>query len=283
VDGQQRLRTLFSYIDAAVLSDFDPARDEFVVRKSHNEQLAGANFSDLEVEWQRRILSYKLPVITLPTAVEDQEVLRIFARLNSTGQALNYQELRNAEYFGAFKTLMYELAYEQLVRWRSWSIFDGDEIARMKEVELTSDLVHSMHETVRGKSKAALDNLYERYDDEYRQGREVARRFRTVMEAMEDSFGAVIPNSVFNREMHFYSLFLYTYDKLWGLGSALGRRRHRSMPTDRADRVLRLSSRFEQKRVPAKVLDSVARASTDVGRRTVRFDYTRRFLDGNVR
>jgi hypothetical protein len=38
-------------------------------------------------------------------------------------------------------TLAYILAYEQLSRWRAWKIFSENDIARMAEVEKTSDLV----------------------------------------------------------------------------------------------------------------------------------------------
>ena len=59
--------------------------------------------------------------------------------MNSTGVKLNAQELRNAEFFGEFKEVCYELATEQLNRWRHWGIFSPDRIARMMEVELTSE------------------------------------------------------------------------------------------------------------------------------------------------
>ena len=75
----------------------------------------------------------------LSSDVGDREVLSIFARMNSTGVKLNQQELRNAEFFGAFKTLIYESASSQLPRWRSWGVFDEEAIARMEEVELTTE------------------------------------------------------------------------------------------------------------------------------------------------
>jgi hypothetical protein len=38
VDGQQRLRTLFAFIDETTLDDFDPERDRFTVRRTHNQR-----------------------------------------------------------------------------------------------------------------------------------------------------------------------------------------------------------------------------------------------------
>jgi hypothetical protein len=43
VDGQQRLRTLFAFIDEAALKDFDPDRDRFTVRRAHSRSPSDAS------------------------------------------------------------------------------------------------------------------------------------------------------------------------------------------------------------------------------------------------
>ena len=110
VDGQQRLRTLISYIDPHSLRNYNESTDAFKVKKSHNSELANKSFDQLNKTLQQRILNYEFSVHVLPSETEDSEVLQIFARMNSTGVNLNKQELRNAEYFGEFKTIMYNLA-----------------------------------------------------------------------------------------------------------------------------------------------------------------------------
>ena len=141
VDGQQRLRTLMGFVNETLLRDFDPKRDRFEVRKVHNPEVADAAFPTLPEGIRKRILSYQFSTHVLPTDIEDREVLQMFARLNATGVKLNSQELRNAEWFGEFKTSMYSLALEQLDNWRGWKVLTEDQIVRMKEVEVTSDLV----------------------------------------------------------------------------------------------------------------------------------------------
>ena len=153
VDGQQRLRTIFSYIDTELLSDYRSTRDAFEIRKIHNKEIAGQRFQDLSEHRRNRILGYEFSTHVLPINTEDREVLELFARLNATGEKLNDQELRNAGYFGEMKTLMYELAREQLERWTGWKIFNDGQIARMKEVELTSDLSVNMIKGITGKSQ----------------------------------------------------------------------------------------------------------------------------------
>jgi hypothetical protein len=160
VDGQQRLRTLISFIEPELLRDFNSKRDSFVVTRTHNKEIAGKTFRQLSPEIRKNILGYDFSVHVLPSATEDRQVLQIFARMNATGVKLNDQELRNAEYYGEFKTLAYDLAYEQLNRWRAWKVFSEMEIARMTEVEETSDLMLLMLDGVRGKSQSALNRIF---------------------------------------------------------------------------------------------------------------------------
>ena len=39
VDGQQRLRTVFSYVDPGLLSNYNADRDDFRIDPAHNEEL----------------------------------------------------------------------------------------------------------------------------------------------------------------------------------------------------------------------------------------------------
>ena len=220
VDGQQRLRTLISYIDINLLKDSND-RDVFTVKKSHNQDIADKQFSELDRRVKQRILNYEFSVHILSSDTEDSEVLQIFARMNSTGVKLKDQELRNAEYFGVFKNMSYELAYEQLGRWRNWGIFSEQDIARMYEVEETSDLVRMMLEdSVLAKSQPKLNYLYKIHDDDFPLQQEVSTRFRYTMNKIDSIIGKDIVNTPFSRRGLFTTLFTFFYDKLYDLGSA---------------------------------------------------------------
>src|SRR6266446_9155386 len=221
VDGQQRLRTIFAYIDPGLLEDYDPTRDGFTVREIHNADLAGNTFKKLSERLRNRILSYEFSTHILPADVEDQEVLEMFARLNATGTKLNHQELRNAQYFGEFKTSMYQLALEQFNRWRTWSIFTDDQISRMREVEVTSDLAMNIVKGLSGKTQKRLDDIYDEYDDKFAQRKELELRFRRTMDEIDSLFGNRITETVYTSEVFFFSLFVFVYDALWRLGSDL--------------------------------------------------------------
>jgi hypothetical protein len=76
--------------------------------------------------------------------VTDAEVLAVFARLNTYTVRLNAQELRNAEFFGAFKQAVYRLALDHYAFWLNKGILTDQQIARMDEAELVSELAVTM-------------------------------------------------------------------------------------------------------------------------------------------
>lgn len=86
VDGQQRIRTLLSFIAPSVLGDqYDQQRDKFQIKAVHNKELADKGFAQLPAEVQQSILDYEFSVQILPSSIGDREVVQIFARMNSTG------------------------------------------------------------------------------------------------------------------------------------------------------------------------------------------------------
>lgn len=186
VDGQQRLRTILGYIDRALLPDFDAKRDEFVIKASHNRDLRNHRFDQLPTNLRQKILDYQFSVHVFPSDVDDRDILQIFARLNATGVKLNQQELRNADYFGEFKTTMYELAAEQLPRWRSWQIFSEDEIARMQEVELMSEFAILALDGLTAKSQKKIDDIYERFEEEFSLKDQIERRIHITFDTIDD-------------------------------------------------------------------------------------------------
>jgi hypothetical protein len=148
---------------------------------------------------------------------DDREILQIFARMNSTGVKLNPQELRNAEFYGEFKQLAYELATEQLNRWRTWDIFTPNQIARMAEVELTSEFMILIMNGITGKSKASIDNIYKQFDSELPDGAEISARLRETFDAIASTFAADEIARFFSKVSVFYALFARVYDLRYGI------------------------------------------------------------------
>ena len=274
VDGQQRLRTIISYINPSLLDDYKPSQDDFEIKNIHNEKLAGLQFDQLSERLRKRILEYEFSTHVIPASAEDREVLEVFARLNATGEKLNYQELRNAGYFGEMKTLMYELAREQLDRWTKWKIFSDNQVARMSEVELTSDIAINMINGLTGKSQRTLNKFYEKYDEQFAEKNTFRKRFRDTLEQIDDLIGEDIAGSVYTSEVHFFTLFVFIYDCLFELGSDLvPTQKPRILKRGLRSSLLQVGREFQEQQVPERVLDAVRRASADLGRRRTRLEY----------
>jgi hypothetical protein len=273
VDGQQRLRTVIAYVAPSLVVDFED-RDDFTVRRSHNLELAGKRFSELSQETQRKILDYEFSVHVLSPDVDDREVLQIFRRMNSSNYALNPQEVRNSQWFGEFKTSMYSLAEEQLGKWRSWKTFTIDDIARMQEVELTTEFcLMIIDKTIQGKSKARIDNAYEEYDESFLDRIEVENRFRTVMDTLDEKFGDEFFHSPFSKKTIIYSIFAVFYDLLFGLETDLKKAKPSSISPEQVASIKLAGERIQKGTAPNEILEAASRRTTNPKERKVLTKY----------
>lgn len=273
VDGQQRIRTLLSFIQPSLIKGFDPARDAFTIKKTHNRDLADKAFKDLPPTVRQNILDYQFSVHILPSTVDDREVLQIFARMNSTGLKLNSQELRNAAWFGEFKTSMYAISAEQLQRWRKWRVFTEAQISRMAEVEITSEFAQLMIKGVVGKTQKAIDNLYQDFDEEWPDRTQVERRFRHCMDEIDSAVGTEIGNTAFTNRAAFHALFTTVYHGTFKMGSALMRMKPESLPAAFRTRLMKASDAIRSQTAPEKLLESLARRTTHRDSRKTVVDY----------
>lgn len=205
VDGQQRLRTVLSFLE-----------DGFPILKVHNEEYGGQLFSELEEETQREILKYEFAVDLLQD-IPDEEVYDIFARLNTYSVTLNAQELRNAQYFGEFKTTVYTLSNEFMTFWQVNNIFSDRNILRMAEAEFVSELLIAMSVGIRARSKPLIDNFYEDHDDEFAHRATLMKRFRETMDMIGGIMGTGLAATKFSEPRLLYPLFCSVYHLQFGL------------------------------------------------------------------
>lgn len=268
VDGQQRIRTVISFIDSSLLKDPGPA-DTFTIDKVHNSKLGGKSFGDLHPSDQQKILDYQFSVHSFPADTDDREILQIFARMNSTGVKLNAQELRNAEFYGEFKTLAYTLATEQLNRWRKWKIFSDNQIARMLEVELSSEFMLLLMDGILAKNQDTIDDYYKLYNDKFSDAAILAHRFRTTFDTIEHLFGNDAVTSLFNGRTIFYGLFATVYGLLYGLRSPgkkhlkLSRKKAKPIKLALAHQIADAAAKIKEGKASADVLKAFRGATTD--------------------
>ena len=275
IDGQQRLRTLISYIAPELLDDFNPAQDEFLVRKTHNKELADTAFALLDDDIQDRIRNYEFNVHILSSNVDDRDVIQIFRRMNSTSYSLKRQELLNSQYFGEFKTSQYNLAAEQLTQWRTWKTFTETDISRMQEVELTSELTISMIEKkVMGKSASAIEKYYSKFDEIYANRKIVEDRFRTTVDFIDKNFPGNRNDFVFYKKTVFYTFFMAIYDNLYGICSGVDKKITPQKVRSTKIQVLKQKGdRIKARTAPAEVLEATDRRTTNPKERDILFKY----------
>lgn len=281
VDGQQRLRTILSYVDPSCLQDFEP-RDSFTLMRAHNAALAGRPFEKLPPNMQDRLINTELSVHVIPSNLEDEILLQIFARLNSTGTKLNDQELRNADYHGEFKTLMYRLSYAQLDRWKEWGPFSPQALAQMREVEFMSDLVMALVVGPSGRSKAAIDNFYKENDDEFPEADRVASvipelfdemAFLLAPDARGESLGALQTQSWIFTLVSYLALSKYQAPLRASKTARSGAKLPPASKTQLRRSLVRVQERLRSGDVPRGLADSLRGASTDRGSRQHRLDF----------
>jgi hypothetical protein len=266
VDGQQRLRAVLDYIDG-----------DFPISRVHNPELADSYYEDLPDPLQKAILRYKFAVTTFED-VTDADVLTIFARLNTYTVRLNAQELRNAEFFGEFKQVVYELALDHYAFWRNSGILTDKQIARMDEAELVSELVVTMLDGIRQTKAADLRDFYERYDDDFPDAERIRKEFSATVDLVGEMLGSRLTSSFFTRRPVFYSLFTALYDARFGLPKSARHRISFSAP-----KIRKVQQRLEvirghlAKDEPAqkyqRFREDSRYATSDVGRRRARHDF----------
>ena len=203
IDGQQRLRAVLDF-----------KSDKYALSKGH-ETFGGKRFSSLPQASQDVINSYGF-VCSVFKNITDAEILDVFARLNTYAVALNPQELRNGRYFGQFKQCAHSIAFEHIQFWREYGIFAEASIARMLEVELTSELLIAEIAGQQDK-KSSVDRFYAEKDETFPERTIVETRFRSVVDHLTEATGSVLKESEFSRPPLFYTLFCVVFHYMYGL------------------------------------------------------------------
>jgi hypothetical protein len=152
VDGQQRVRSVLDFV-----------ADGYRLTTTLNAPWAGKRFKQLSEEQQQQIRNFGFPS-EIFKGISDAEVFEVFGRLNMNGIPLNNQELRNGKYFGVFKLVCFETALKYLEFWRNQKLFTEMSIARMLEVELTSELLIALNSGMQDKKKS-IDTFYAQWEE----------------------------------------------------------------------------------------------------------------------
>ena len=200
----------------------------------------------------------------------DNEIYDIFARINTHSETLKNQELRNAKWFGDFKSCAYLLANEFVKFMEDNKLFAPRQIARMAEVEFVSELLLAMQEGIREGKKTVIDNAYRTYDDSLPNRTRHEERFRATMDVIGGIVGDQLSSMRFRATRLFYPLFCAVYHLKYKL------------PRLQAPRVQPRTRHFPRYLAALQRIDeqvSIVEADRDLGGETPRATEIRAFVE----
>ncbi len=205
VDGQQRLRTIIEF-----------ANDAFTMSRAHNKELAGKKFSSLSEDMQRAFFEYELGVDVLFN-LPYEDILDIFARLNSYTVQLGPQEKINAAYLGFFKQYAFKFGFKYVNYFLGCKVLTKKTVSRMGEAELAGDLLVSLIDGVQTNKNAI--KFYKLYDDDETPLVDAAKKFDDIMSYIGTMYSAEeLGNTNWSRPQLFYTLFTSIGHGLFGIG-----------------------------------------------------------------
>jgi hypothetical protein len=280
IDGQQRLRTILSYVDPTSLPDRDE-RDEFSLLAIHDPDRAGQTFAQLAEGDKHQILGTRLNVYIVSAIVPEGEILEVFRRMNTYGARLNRQELRNAKWSGVFKEVSYRLAADAFDYWLKWGLFNRQTIAEMADAEFTSDLLLLVRTGVQATNQDALDKAYKDFDAELPEADSCVQRFHDILGLIDEVFEQGPRVRRLRTKMWTYSLFAVLQDLRYGgpvVETPDAVARDLDVEAIKAG-ALEANRRIEASDLPEDVDRARRGAANDASSRRIRSDFLRDLLD----
>lgn len=263
VDGQQRLRAILDFHEGGL-----------ILSKRFNTDFPDATFSTLPDPVQRAFLGYQLSAEVMEGA-SDPEVWAMFERLNTYTLSLNRQEKVNARFFGYFKQSAYRLAAEPaaLEAWKSLRVFGDKQIARMKEVELTSDVMVALVDGI--SDITAIPGEYRKLDKEFPGRKRVEDTFRASLSYITLKLASVVRRTGFRKRTWFYTLMVAVTDASVGIPDGMGPATLQAPDVIRR-RMIALDSALRPGVTPTPLIalaDSFSKQTSHVPPRTLRHRY----------
>lgn len=196
IDGQQRISAILGYLD-----------NEFPLLSPYKGLYHGKYFEDLPEKIQHNILSYMIDFNEFKN-YSDEQIRKVYNRVNKYTVTLNKQELRRADFPGDFLEVSQELSVEDFLD--EFKIFTPVNRRRMADVEYVSELLVILIDGVQDK-KTYIDKYYIEYEEwDINDLNNVRKRFLAILSDINKIFnvsGFPISKTRFKQKSDFYSLF----------------------------------------------------------------------------
>jgi hypothetical protein len=153
VDGQQRVRALCEFGNGKLRLT------------SRSERFAGETYESLNEDDQSKFLAYTLSVEQLLNASDD-DVIDMFARLNSYIVSLNAAEKRHAAFQTDFKFAVRKSSQDWRPLWEKIGTFTLKQRFRMADDVLMAEIYQVFLEGVSDGGAPRLEKLYKTFEDD---------------------------------------------------------------------------------------------------------------------
>ena len=194
VDGQQRILAILDFVE-----------DKFKIT-TRTSKFAGLSYSTLSAESQEALLSYPIAVGQLINASND-DVLEVFARLNSYGLPLNAAEKRHAKWQGDFKWAIHNASREWVILWDRYDIVSVRQRLRMADDSLTAEMFGILLDGVCDGGQSKIDALYKRHDPNFTQETETRANLDKILRYFVENIADPLVGTALLDGPHFLILF----------------------------------------------------------------------------
>lgn len=206
VDGQQRIRSIVEY-----------ANNEFAL---NNKSVCykGMRYEDLTQELQEKFLGYAITAEQLLNATDD-DVIDIFARLNSYTVSLNSAEKRHAKYQTELKFFVRNMSIKY--RWflEKYNVFTIKQRFRMADDEFFAELTRLLLNGVGDGGSDKIEKFYKNIKDDYfneTKQKETEGELNVLIAFLDERIGDIL-KGILGRHYQIYSLcsaYLYIVGKI---------------------------------------------------------------------
>jgi hypothetical protein len=273
VDGQQRVRALLDFVGG----NYSLTGDEVAAK------WRGQDFDELAPEEKQALFAYKFVVRVLP-AMPEEDLRRIFARLNRNVVALNEQELRNATYWGPFIKTIQTIADEDRF-WSEAGLFSANDHRRMLDHEFISELAIAFLHGPQNK-KDRLDPYYQLHEEIFEESEDLVAAFKSTTSEIAQLLPH-LTDTRWRKKSDFYTLFLVLIKRVSGFPLARDEREKTGQLIlefgSGVDSLLRMEEDEWERANPLVVryARSVARAASDKANRITREQSLNVFVFGS--
>ena len=143
----------------------------------------------------------------------------MFLRLNSTDKSLNPQELRNAEFNGAFLRNAQKIS--EMAFWGHNDIFTKNDLRRMNDIEFISSLLIFLRRGIESEiNQKTINEMYDLFNDVYDEADQDFETTKKILEQIQILIKYHKENKKFIiKTTHLYSFFVLTYYVLQKYGA----------------------------------------------------------------